>query len=201
MVRNNFHSERLMRTIRQNVRVGVVRAGIIVQTEAKKMLNRGASNRGATPSAPGQPPHKDTGTLGRSIQIDASDIGEERNAPKVRVGTNLPYAAIHEFGGVIRPKRSRFLTVPIGQNGRNVLRRGGLRSVPGVFFIKTKRGGVMAARQYSKAKAAALEPLAILVTEVRMPRRPYMRPAVAKAKKPVLAQFTIDRMLNGWVMP
>ncbi|MGB9825047.1 MAG: phage virion morphogenesis protein [Desulfofundulus sp.] len=35
----------------------------------------------------------------------------------VEIGSSLPYARIHQLGGVVRPKRGRFLLVPLG-NGR-----------------------------------------------------------------------------------
>lgn len=40
---------------------------------------------------------------------------------RVRVGTDLPYAAIHEFGGVIRPKNKKVLAFKVG--GRMVFAR------------------------------------------------------------------------------
>lgn len=33
---------------------------------------------------------------------------------RVRVGTDLPYAAIHEFGGTIRPKNKKVLAFKVG---------------------------------------------------------------------------------------
>ncbi len=45
-------------------------------------------------SAPLQPPAVDTGRLRQSINIDASNLGDL----KIRVGTNVRYAKILEFG-------------------------------------------------------------------------------------------------------
>lgn len=44
------------------------------------------------------------GKLYSSLAIKVSDDA-------VSVGTNVPYAAIHQFGGVIRPKKAKFLAV------------------------------------------------------------------------------------------
>ena len=93
-------------------RAGVFAAAIGLQKAIKGKLNLASSNQGRTPSPAGQPPAKMTGTLGRSIQIDNT------NPDRLRVGTNLVYAKIQEFGGVIRPKRSRFLIVPVNDAAR-----------------------------------------------------------------------------------
>ncbi len=45
---------------------------------------------------------KRTGTLRRSIHIETLNV-QPRSA-RVAIGTDLEYAAIHEFGGVIKPK-------------------------------------------------------------------------------------------------
>lgn len=56
-----------------------------------------------------------TGNLARSIQI--SVVSRSMNAVKVAVGTNAVYAKMVEFGGVIVPKRARFLAwqTPAGE--------------------------------------------------------------------------------------
>lgn len=51
-----------------------------------------------------------SGDLKKSITVDA---GED----EVRIGSPEPYARIHQFGGVIKPKRGRFLWIPI-RSGR-----------------------------------------------------------------------------------
>lgn len=59
---------------------------------------------------PGGMPRKRTGTLARSIVIDASEDRVRRIGPD----KSVPYAAIHEFGGVIEPKVAKFLKFRIG---------------------------------------------------------------------------------------
>lgn len=54
----------------------------------------------------GNAPYK-TGTLRRSI---ITDVG----ATSAKVGSNLPYAKIQEFGGTIRPKKKKMLAFKIG---------------------------------------------------------------------------------------
>lgn len=51
-------------------------------------------------------PLRDTGRLQRSISYKASEDETE-------VGTNLKYAATHQFGATIKPKKGKFLVFPI----------------------------------------------------------------------------------------
>lgn len=52
-------------------------------------------------------PLNDTGNLKKSIQ-------QTYDASTAKVGTNEPYAAIHQFGGVITPKKGKYLIFKIG---------------------------------------------------------------------------------------
>lgn len=52
-----------------------------------------------------------TGTLRRSIHSETAEKTDKRVS--VLVGTDLEYAAIHEFGGEIRPRNARALVFEI----------------------------------------------------------------------------------------
>ena len=68
-------------------------AAVVLQRQIKVDLTQGGPG---APSRPPNPPHKQTGTLGRSIQIDDSkNFGPK---PSVRVGTKLVYARRLEYG-------------------------------------------------------------------------------------------------------
>ena len=99
-----------------------------------------------------------SGRLRRSIGFKLTDKG-------VLIGSfGVPYAAIHEFGGKINPKRRRFLTIPaekafVGRSALNFdLKFGKLNQKPYLFTQQ----GVGAYR---------------LVRQVTIPERPYLRPA------------------------
>lgn len=49
----------------------------------------------------------DTGKLRASIS------GRAEGTDSIVVGTNIQYAAIHQFGGIIRPRRGRMLAIPL----------------------------------------------------------------------------------------
>lgn len=53
-----------------------------------------------------------TGNLRRSIHMETTERSREH--VQVEVGTDLEYAAIHEFGGVITPKKAKALHFFIG---------------------------------------------------------------------------------------
>ena len=68
-------------------------AGEIIKADAQVSITTGAvSGANHVPSAPGQPPNEDTGTLRNSIILT-------QPAPlRVRISANAPYAAFLEFG-------------------------------------------------------------------------------------------------------
>jgi HK97 gp10 family phage protein len=59
---------------------------------------------------------KRTRTLSRSIHMETEVVG--RWNAEVIVGTNLEYAAIHEFGGTIVPRKAKFLAIPLTDEAR-----------------------------------------------------------------------------------
>lgn len=114
------------------------------------------------------------------------------------VGT-VPYASIHENGGIIRPKRGRFLAIPMGPALRGG-KEGGAgmwpRDIPGLTFIPIKGGaqGMLVQRMTSgRGKKAREEwvPWFHLVRSVTMPRRPYLAPAADVGRQAVAPQFGI----------
>jgi phage gpG-like protein len=61
-------------------------------------------------------PHKilnDTGTLMKAVSLDGdSHSVQSTSGDEVTIGTNLPYAAIQNFGGTIVPKNGKLLAFP-----------------------------------------------------------------------------------------
>lgn len=78
---------------------GLVRAALVLEGEWKQVLltpGRGRMYGKHQASAPGDPPAPDSGTLQRSITHEAV------NETTVRVGTNIIYAELLEFGTLPR---------------------------------------------------------------------------------------------------
>lgn len=77
-----------------------------------------------------------------------------------RWGTNLKYAAIHHYGGTVRPKGHPYLTLPFpGVTGK-------ARDYNNTFFAK----GVL----FQKTGNRMYKPLFLLKREVTIPSRPFM---------------------------
>tara|TARA_R100000654_G_scaffold4652_2_gene13631 strand:+ start:2819 stop:3253 length:435 start_codon:yes stop_codon:yes gene_type:complete len=121
----------------------VMAAGILYQGEVKKRLNRGKS-----PPASIAPdgPFKQTGTLGRSIQVD--DSKAKGPNPFVRVGTSLVYAARLEFGFIGTNRKGRrinqaarpYMRDTLAKNVKN-MQKAGLRAANDTFKKLASRGG------------------------------------------------------------
>lgn len=117
-----------------------------------------------------------TGRLRASIQGTVEQDGGGSFSIVLRAGTpdggRVPYARIHEEGGTIRPKRGRFLKIPVGPalTGAGVSRLPPGRS-GGFRFVPTPRGGVLVGRDG--------QVWFVLKQQVTIPARPYLAPAIA----------------------
>ncbi len=192
-IRHEWKGEELLDRIRKNVQRSLAASAVILHTEIKNQLNKGSS---PPPSAPGSPPHKLTGALGQSIQVDLRGVREK--TPRARVGPNLfrvPYARIQELGGTIVPKKGKYLAVPLGEEGRKASQSAGaagLRSLNLVFI--PRRGKLpLLARKIGKR----IKPLFVLVRSVTLPARPYLKPSAQLARPAIRKQFTSKKLLAG----
>lgn len=176
-----------------NASKAVQMAGILTAREISRTLNRSGSNRGATPSAPGTPPHKDSGRLSQ-IHVDDSKL-KDAQWPRVRVGTNIPYARILEFGGIILAKNG-YLTIPLNQEARDMRKRAGasLRSVAGLVTRRSKKGNLL----LGMANGKDFRPLFVLKKSVEIKKRPYMRPTFKRLKPRIFRLFSAKNLLAGF---
>jgi phage gpG-like protein len=117
-----------------------------------------------------------------------------RNKIHAAIGSDVEYAAIHETGGIIRPKRARWLTIPfpgaMTQNRRYGHVRGRARTFSDTFIKRSQRGNLIIFQD----RGSEIVPLFILKKRVRIPKRPYMEPAI-RARMPRM-QHQIFRELN-----
>ena len=121
----------------------------------------------------------DTGTLLRSIGVEVVEVSRDRVA--VAIGTNLVYAAIHEFGGEIRARNSKFLAIPLTDEAR-ATPGGSPRNFPRDLSprVNGERGVLVddgGTAQYA------------LVKSVTIPARPYLRPAFDERKGEAMEDF------------
>ncbi len=134
---------------------------------------------------------KKTTNLARSIHIET--VKRTDTAVEVAAGTDLEYAAIQEYGGVIKPKNATWLAIPITEAARAVVSP---RNFTGTLHFRGKKGSGSAALiddagqvQYALKKS------------VTIPAQPYARPtldedgpkaqaSVARALKTLLRRLT-----------
>ena len=179
-------NKRKLKQITEGARDAVAAAAVVLQSQIQDTLNQGSSNisSGGKSSPPGSPPHVNTGRLKNSIQIDGSRLKDKN--PMVRIGTNLVYARINEFGGRIGPRNAKALAVPIGVEGRRASRQAG-GSIRHLDLAYIPRNGKAPLRARVNMDGS-IKPLFVLKKSVTIPARPYMRPSLELAKKKMVKE-------------
>jgi phage gpG-like protein len=123
------------------------------------------------PSPVGRPPGTVTGNLRRSITATPAKNG------RAIVGTNALYARIHEQGGVLKPTTKKYLTIPVSVAAAKMRSNTGDLRTQNLTFRKGPNRGVAFLFRTTKGKNARSELMFVLKRSVRMPPRPFMRPA------------------------
>ena len=134
-----------------------------------------------------------TGNLRRSFQESRAKKVQERGDGVIgTVGTNQKYAKIHEYGGTIRPVKSKWLTIPLkdAMTAKGVA-RGKARDFKGAFFAKSKAGNLILFGE-SMVGSGNIVPLFVLKKMVRMPRSPFMRPSLEEKREDITRFFCED---------
>jgi len=104
-----------------------------------------------------------------------------KSEKKVRISANTVYAAMQEFGGVIKPVRAKALSIPIHPLAKN--------KEPGDFkdlvYIPGRNGKhPILARKSPKGRS--ITPMFVLVKRATIPAQPYLRPAVYENKDKIM---------------
>lgn len=136
-----------------------------------------------------------TGRLRSSLSEGASelvfDISRLQGQVRGTIGTNVLYAAVHEYGGVIRPRRATHLFIP----GRAIRTATGavqsaynrpLRQIPQTFVRPNPRGGWLV---FQRISSTSIKLLGVLKSSVRIPARPFLNPALHDATPWILQRF------------
>lgn len=100
--------------------------------------------------------------LSRSVHLEVAESTNEHAA--VDAGTDVEYAALHEFGGTVQAKSSKYLAIPVGSYRGSPRKHGDLkvRKTGGGNLVMVDEAGVV---QY------------VLKKSITVPAKPYMRPA------------------------
>lgn len=119
-----------------------------------------------------------TGALLRSWEVEVRPVGDR--VVEGGVTSALPYARIHDEGGIVRPKRGRFLAIPQRGVARGLMPRHDLTPMRA---IPTRKGG------YLLIDVASGRVRYVLVREVRIPATHYVRLAVEAASDDARGAF------------
>ncbi len=91
--RHKTRLQNLRRGIRTQAGKAIFVGAGILETEARRLIVAGAvQGKGHVPSAPGEPPHRDTG------QLDQSVVAVRKTTLKSEVSANAEHALPLEFG-------------------------------------------------------------------------------------------------------
>lgn len=169
---------------------GAMSMGKEVQNDVKSKFSR-AGRFASSPE--GSPPSIKRGGLRNSIQVQAS--GQLASV----VGSNIKYGAVHEFGGAIKAKNVRFLPVPVNDAARRLHESKGMQSlraysmrliVPmfGKQALLVGDAGVRTQQYVTGADGKRKtiirkdQPVFVLKKSIRVKKRPFMAPALARAR-------------------
>ena len=171
---------------------GAMSMGVVVKDDVKRSIGGGRYKS----SPPGMPPANKRGMLRNSIQVQAS------GKLSAIVGSSAFYGWVHETGNNGKPihaKNVRFLPVPVNDAARRLHEKKGmqsLRSYPmrliipmfgkqallvGDAGVRTQQY-VTGADGKRKTDVRKDQPVFVLKRSIRMPKRPFMAPALARAR-------------------
>jgi phage gpG-like protein len=167
---------------------GIMASGKVIQNDIRVHFPRTGRYKS---SPPGSPPNMRRESLRNSIKL------EQAGPLEARVGSNIKYAHVHEFGKHIAA-RDKWLTVPINEAAARLSEQGiGLRTAPGgVRFFRSKAlnliaiGGektkapqrIKGADGKPRQRSPKGFPMWVLKETVSIPARPFMRPGLKRAK-------------------
>lgn len=122
-------------------------------------------------------------SLSRRLRGSITWVAE---AAKVEVGTNVVYAAIHQFGGTIRAKNGPFLSIPVTPAARAA---GSPRNMAGLHVATTLKGQYILVDQKGTTQY-------LLRHQVTIPARPFL--GVSDADRTELLGVVERHLLVKW---
>jgi hypothetical protein len=101
----------------------------------------------------------------RSVKVTGKDFADIEG----RIGVPLIYGSVHEYGATIRPKKAKYLTIPLpaALNPDGTPKKRGARDWDKTFVIRSKNGSLLIVQKVGNQ----IVPLYVLKTEVRIPPR------------------------------
>lgn len=166
-------------TIKTNFRFKPVEP-IMVKSMRESLLHVSGVSRRRFLS--GRPLKVRSGRLRSSLKVPGMEgiFKIERRAMEIlgRLGTKVPYGPTHEYGATIKPVRKQWLTIPLGAVKTPAgVARGRARDFQNTFFRRSKTGNLILFQK----RGERIIPLFVLKKQVKIPKRPYLDPAVRKS--------------------
>ncbi len=172
--------DKLPQAIREQVATeGLTKGAMILTAEIKRRLG-------------GEALQVRSGRLRNSISYR---LEQDRGDMVAKVGTNILYARIQEFGGTITPKRAQYLTIPTAisktpagvarYTARQLIANPSLGGFVRTFFRHHKLFGVTSTGQVRAAF--------ILKTSVTIPAHGYIRASI-NAKRDAILKILVDSL-------
>lgn len=109
-----------------------------------------------------------SGALNRSIRDSVRVSGSTVNTLRGQIGS-IFYGRIHEYGGVIKPKKAKYLTIPLpaALTSNGTPKKPTARDWDRTFVITSKKGNLLIVRKQGRG----IVPLYVLKKSVRIPAR------------------------------
>lgn len=176
----------------------VEKAAVLTQVKIAKKAKVFAL-RNAQKQFTGRNDRRLSGGLFNAIYEGVEDAENGGNIPDAFVGVrNIPYGAIHEFGGEIEPVKAQKLWIPVYKYAGRMTPREFMQAMardPRRYFITDKVAG---RRDNLEGGNLDMTPLFWRVDQVEIPERPYLRPAIGQASEEWANVFikTLDRLLE-----
>jgi len=165
---------------------GVAAAALELKGEIQRGFGKGAR---LTASAPGTPQNVQRGQLRASIRAIP-----QANHTALVGSFGLPYGRIHEFGGTI-VAGGKMLKVPVNASAKRASELGD--NLPAVVIKRPGKPPILMGTDGSRRASRTFGftrsdlPVWILTPVVRIPPRPYIRPAALRARPAMLKAFNV----------
>jgi len=186
--RVTFDVSKLGDALTRAVNDGLAAAANVAADEAVRSFGK----NGEASSPPGSPPNWHSGKLGNSISYAHPDrLGTPLHAA---FGTEVPYGKYLETGATVRPKRTKYLPVPINDAAKRMARQVGNQGVSlrtknlKVIIDKAKRQALLV-EQTKTGKQRKNGAVFVLKRSVTIKARPWIMRAAKSAPDAMLAAF------------
>jgi|TARA_Y100000289_G_C3908311_1_gene143186 phage gpG-like protein len=159
--------------------------GTIIKTLNRFAIKKAARAESYAKREAGSVLNVRSGRLRASISAKAVSEGRSTVGILLQAGgrsKGVSYARIHEDGGEIKPKTSKFLTIPVHDSlttGSGVARYASARDVPGLAFAQSRKGQPLLVHQVTG------EVFYLLKKRIRIKKRPYMKPAIDRVQREI----------------